>query len=61
MQNKIKTNNDDNPASSELPDQPYLDCFARSCKHLVYKHCDLYTMKRPPVIIVDGRCMGFEI
>jgi len=50
-----------NSGNIELFDQPYPDCFARSCKHLVGKHCDLYTVARPPIVIIDGRCMGFEI
>ena len=42
-------------------EEPYVDCFARACRHLVDKRCNLYTTKRPPIIVVDGRCMGFEI
>ena len=41
--------------------EPYADCFARGCRHLVNKRCDLYTTARPPIIVVDGHCMGFEI
>lgn len=40
--------------------EPYEDCFARACRHLVNKRCTLYTTVRPPIIVVDGRCMGFE-
>lgn len=61
MENAVTDSNDDNPCSAELKDQPYTDCFARSCKHLVNKQCDLYTSTRPPIVILDGRCMGFEI
>ena len=40
--------------------EPYADCFARACAHLVDKRCTLYTTVRPPIIVIDGRCMGFE-
>ena len=40
--------------------EAYTGCFARACKHLVNKQCDLYTTARPPIIVIDGRCMGFE-
>jgi hypothetical protein len=40
---------------------PYSDCFARYCQHLVNSQCQIYTTARPPIIVIDGRCMGFEI
>ena len=39
---------------------PYSNCFARTCKHLVNEQCNLFTVTRPPTIITDGMCMGFE-
>lgn len=47
-------------ASEDPEGQPYADCFARACKHLFNRHCNLYTQCRPPIIVIDGRCMGFE-
>ena len=46
--------------STNLEVQPYGECFARGCKHLCNMQCNLYTKVRPPIIVIDGRCMGFE-
>lgn len=47
-------------ANAHQGEQPFSDCFARSCRHLVDGHCGIYTATRPPTITVDGRCLGYD-
>lgn len=61
---KAVPNTETRAADEKTPEgaegEPYADCFARACRHLVNKRCNLYTTGRPPIIVVDGRCMGYE-
>jgi hypothetical protein len=41
-------------------DEPYSGCFARSCTQRVNNRCMIYTAASPPVISIDGMCVGFE-
>ena len=42
-------------------DQPFTDCFARSCRHNAAGRCEIYTATRPPTITVDGKCLGYDL
>ena len=47
-------------STKNAAEELYADCFARARRHQANKRCNLYTVARPPIIVVDGRCMGFE-
>lgn len=42
-------------------EQPYADCFARSCRHHINGLCEIYRITRPPTITIDGTCLGYDL
>lgn len=42
-------------------EQPYKDCFARSCAHHTNGQCGIYTATHPPTITIDGKCLGYDL
>jgi hypothetical protein len=42
-------------------EQPFKDCFARSCCHHANGQCKIYMATRPPTITVDGTCLGYGL
>jgi len=42
-------------------EQPYTDCFARSCCHHVNGQCEIHTNTLLPTITVDGTCLGYDL